>query len=414
MNIEFYIARRIFSVKGEHNKISRPVVNIAVAGISLGMIIMILAIAIVTGFKKEIRSKVVGFGGSMQIVNYDLNYSFESVPVDKNQSFYPELENEKGINHIQIFATKAGIIKTEEELEGVIFKGISSDFNWDFFNKNMVKGESFVLSDTGKTNKIVISKVLSDLLKIDVGDEVFAYFIQNPPRMRKFVVSGIFNTRLVEFDKMFVLADIRHIQKLNDWSDNQISGFEVFIDNFNDLDKMTTVVKQRVGYGFNADGSKLRVISIIEKYPHLFDWMNLFNTNVWVILILMTVVAGFNMVSGLLIIILERTRMIGTLKALGATNNSIRKIFLYNIGFMVIKGMIWGNIIGLLICLIQKYTGIITLDPESYYVDVVPVSINYLYILLLNLGTLLLTMTMLILPSLIISRITPVKAIKFN
>lgn len=375
---------------------------------------MIISIEVVTGFKKEIRNKVIGFGSHIQIINYDANYSFESVPINKNQDFYPQLIKNEKIKHVQIFATKPGIIKTDEEMQGVVFKGVGSDFDWSFFSSNLIDGKCFSVVDTSKTNDVVISASIAGMLKLKVGDSFIAYFIQDPPRTRKFTVSGIYKTGLVEFDEIFVLADIGHVQKLNDWTKEQVSGFEVIIDDFDDLDEMTAFVNKKAGFRFFEDGSKLKVQSIIEKYPHFFDWMRLFDTNVWVILVLMTTVAGFNMVSGLLIIILERTKMIGILKAVGAENMSIRKIFLYNAAFLIGKGMFWGNLIGISICLVQKYTGLISLDPESYYVDTVPININIIHLLMLNAGTLIATFGMLIVPSMIISRISPIKAIQFN
>ncbi len=413
MNTELYIARKIFSNK-EGDRISRPIVNIAIIGIALGLIVMILTITIVAGFKSEIRQKVVGFGSHIQITNYDTNLSFETKPVSKNQDFYPSIEKKDGIKHIQVFATIPGVIKTNNEIQGIILKGIDKDFDWSFFNKNIVEGSSFAVSDTGKTNKTIISKTLANMLNLKTGDTYYSYFIQEPPRVRKFVVEGIYETGLLEFDKIFVFADIAHVQKLNNWTGDMISGFEVLIDNYDELDEMEHLVFNEAGTKFDNNGNKLKVQSIKRRYPHFFAWIKLFDTNVWVILILMTVVAGFNMVSGLLIIILERTRMIGILKSLGAENFSIRKIFLYNAAFLTGKGMIWGNIAGIGLCLIQYYTGFIKLDASSYYVDRVPIEINLLSLLLLNLGTLIATIAMIVIPSIVISRISPVKAIRFN
>ncbi len=413
MNTELYIARRIFSNKEIKPRISRPIVNIAVIGIALGFIIMILAISIVSGFKKEIRQKVVGFGSHIQITNYDANYSFETVPISKNQDFYPGITYIKGIKNIQIFATKVGVLKTDTEIQGVILKGIGSDFDWSFFEKNIVEGKSFRVSDTAKTNKILISKKIASLLNLKVGDKLSAYFIQDPPRIRKFHIEGIYETGLMEFDEMFAIVDIGHVQKLNDWDNDQISGFEILINDYNELDNMKMAVFNIAGTKFDKTGSKLKVQSVKEKYPYFFAWIRLFDTNVWVILILMTLVAGFNMVSGLLIIILERTKMIGILKSIGAENASVRKIFLYNAMFLTGKGLLWGNVIGIAICLLQHYTGLFPLDPESYYVNTVPINLNISSILLLNIGTLLVTTIMMVIPSFVITKISPIKAIQF-
>lgn len=414
MNTELFIAKRLISGEKSSTRISRPIVFIAIIGISLGLAVMIIATAIVTGFKNEIRDKVIGFGAHIQILNYDSNTSFETKPVIKNQEFYPQMVNLPGIKHIQVFGTKAGIIKTETDIQGVVLKGVGSDFDWTFFKRNLTDGVAFRVTDTIKTNKVLISKYIAQLLKLKVGDSFSMYFVQEPPRIRKFTVSGLYETSLEEFDKIYVIADIGHIQKLNNWSDNEVSGFEILLDNFEDLEEMTWVVQQEVGFGFEEDGSRLKIRNIIRKYPQIFDWLNLQDMNVWIILILMLIVAGFNMVSGLMILILERTNMIGILKAVGTQNWSIRKVFLYQSAYLVAKGLFYGNIIGIGLCLLQHYFGIIKLDESSYYLSTVPINFNLLYILGLNLGTLLLTVLMLIIPSYLISRISPVKAIRFD
>jgi len=414
MNTELFIAKRLISGEESSTRISRPIVFIAIIGIALGLAVMIIATAIVTGFKNEIRNKVIGFGAHIQILNYDSNTSFETKPVKKNQEFYPQMVNLPGIKHIQVFGTKAGIIRTETDIQGVVLKGVGSDFDWTFFERNLTDGVAFRVTDTIKTNKVLISKYIAQLLKLKVGDSFSMYFVQDPPRMRKFTISGIYETSLEEFDKIYVIADIGHIQKLNNWSDNEVSGFEILLDNFEDLEEMTWVVQQEVGFGFEEDGSKLKIRNIIRKYPQIFDWLNLQDMNVWIILILMLIVAGFNMVSGLMILILERTNMIGILKAVGTQNWSIRKVFLYHSAYLVTKGLFYGNIIGIGLCLLQHYFGIIKLDESSYYLSTVPINFNLLYILGLNLGTLVLTVLMLIIPSYLISRISPVKAIRFD
>jgi len=414
VNTELFIAKRIFSDKSVKKSISQPIMTIAIIGIALGLAVMILSVAIVTGFKSEISNKIIGFGSHIQIVNYDTNISFETEPINKEQSFYSDIDNLSGIQNIQEFATKAGIIKTKTDIQGVVLKGVGSDFDWSFFDQNMVDGKSFRVSDSSKTNDIIISKYIANLLKLKVGDKIIAYFIQEPMRMRPFVISGIYETSLAEFDEKFAMIDIKHIQRLNNWNDNQISGFEVLITDFSKLDQMTEDVRDIVGFHFNPDGSKLKVLSIKEKYPQMFDWLELTDMNVWVILILMIAVAGFNMVSGLLIIILERTNMIGILKAMGTKNWSIRKIFLYQSGFIISKGLLWGNVIGLAICFLQVQFQIFKLDPVSYYLEAVPINLKLWHILALNAGTLITTVLMLIIPSYIISRLSPEKTIKFN
>ncbi|MCG8411509.1 MAG: ABC transporter permease [Bacteroidales bacterium] len=414
MNTELFIARRIFSDKSVKKSISQPIMKIAIIGIALGLAVMILSVAIVTGFKSEISNKVIGFGSHIQILNYDTNISFETAPINRQQVFYDDIKNLKEINNIQAFAIKAGIIKTKNEIQGVVLKGVDSDFNWSFFDQNIIEGNSFRISDSTKTNKILISDYIAKRLNLTVGDKIIAYFIQTPPRMRTFIIEGIYRTSLSQFDEKFVFVDIKHIQKLNNWDKNQISGFEVLINDFTKVDKATKDVNDIVGFTFNPDGSKFKVIGIKEKYSQIFNWLELTNLNVWIILTLMTLVAGFNMISGLLIIILERTNMIGILKAIGTKNWSIRRIFLYQSGFIISKGLLWGNIIGLVICLIQMHFGIIKLDPSSYYLNAVPINLKLWHVIALNLGTLCATILMLIIPSYIISRLSPEKTIRFN
>ncbi len=414
MNTELFIAKRIFSDKGAKKGISQSIVTIAVIGIALGLAVMILSVAIVTGFKSEISNKVIGFGSHIQILNYDTNVSFETKPINKQQAFYSDIDNLVGIKKIQEFGIKAGIIKTDTDIQAIVLKGIGSDFDWSFFNQNMVEGETFYVNDSIKTNDIIISKHIATLLKLKTGDKIIAYFIQEPARMRSFTITGIYETSLKEFDEKFALIDIKHIQKLNSWTDDQISGFEVLIENFSQIDKMTEDVRDIVGFHFNPDGTKLKVLSIKQKYPQMFDWLNLTDMNVWIILILMISVSGFNMVSGLLILILERTNMIGILKAIGTKNWSIRKIFLYQSGLLISKGLLWGNVIGLLICGVQAKFQIFKLDASSYYLDAVPINLKIWHILALNSGTLIITIIMLVVPSYIISRLSPEKTIRFN
>jgi lipoprotein-releasing system permease protein len=414
MNTELFIARRIVSYRRDENRISRPIVTIAILGIALGLAAMIISTATVTGFKNQIRDKVIGFGSHIQILNFDSNTSYETSPVNIEQTFIPEINSLPGVNHIQVFATKAGIIKTEKEIQGVVLKGIGSDFDWKFLRENLVDGNIFVVTDTSKTNKVLISKNISDLLHLKVNDSFIMYFIQDPPRMRKFIIEGVYETSLEDFDKLFILADIGHIQKLNNWSGDQVSGFEISIDNFNDIEEMAWQIQGIVGFDLTENGTRMRIQSIIDKYPQIFDWLNLQDMNVWIILVLILLVAGFNMVSSLLILILERTNMIGILKALGTQNWSIRKIFLYQSAYLITKGMFWGNLIGIVLCLIQYHFGIIKLDQASYYLTEVPINIDLIIIATLNTGTLILTVLMLIIPSYLISRISPVKTIKFD
>ncbi len=414
MNLELFIAKRItLNNKGEGN-ISHPIISIAKISITLGVSVMILAVAIVTGFKSEITNKVIGFGSHIQITNYDNNSSFETQPIEKNTISIAGIENIPGVLHIQSFATKPGILKTKSDIQGIVLNGIGKDYDWSFFNKHLVEGKTIQLSDSTKSNDILISEKLSSLLRLSVGDKLAVYFIQQPPRVRSFTVAGIYNTGMDEFDKLFLICDIQHIQKLNDWSENQVSGYEIFIENFDDIDLIEQQVKGITATSFTDDGAGLKVRSILSKYPQIFSWLDMLDMNVWIILSLMILVAGFNMVSGLLIIILEKTNMIGILKALGTENWSIRKIFLYQSAMLIGKGMLWGNIIGISICLLQYYFEIIPLDPTDYYVDTVPINLKISHLILLNIGSLIVTVSMLLVPSYLITKITPAKAIKFD
>ena len=414
MNLPYFIAQRLIKGRREETSFSRPVNVIAIIGIAMGLAVMILAVSILTGFKQQIRDKIVGFGSNIQILNFDTNLSLETIPVSDSVSFIPEIKQMPGISHIQVFATKAGIIKTGDAIQGVVLKGVGSDFDWRFFESNIVDGSVFTVTDTGRSNQVIISKKISDMLRLKTGDSFAMYFVQDPPRSRKFTVSGIYETSLEEFDKMYVYCDIGHIKRLNGWEDDQVSGFEIFIDDFDDLDGMTKAVRDVVGYRLVENEPQFRVTNIRQRYPQIFDWLNFQDLNVIIIITLMLLVAGFNMISGLLILILEKTNMIGIFKALGSENGTIRKVFLYQAAYLIGKGLLWGNIIGIGLALIQLKTGLITLDPSSYYIKMVPVNLELSHILLLNAGTMAAIILMLLIPSQLISRIAPVKAIKYD
>jgi lipoprotein-releasing system permease protein len=414
MNFPYFIAQRLIKGRSEETSFSRPINVIAIIGIATGLAVMILAVAILTGFKQEIRDKVVGFGSNIQIMNFDSNISYETTPISDTQSFVPEIKKLPGVKHIQVFATKAGIIKTDEEIQGVVLKGVGSDFDWSYFSSNIVDGSVFAVSDSSRTDKVIISKKLSDMLKLRTGDSFAMHFIQDPPRMRKFTISGIYETSLEEFDKVYIFCDIGHIQRLNGWDETMVSGFEIYINDFDDLETMTQRVRDIVGYKISEEETRYKVTNIRSKYPQIFDWLNFQDINVIIIIVLMLVVAGFNMISGLLILILEKTNMIGILKALGSEDKSIRKVFLYQAAYLIGKGLIWGNIVGLGLAYLQLKTGLITLDPASYYIKTVPINIELGHILLLNAGTMLTIIIILLVPSQLISRITPVKAIRYD
>lgn len=417
MNIDLYIARRIFSAKENRNNLSHRIVNIALFGIVLGLVVLILSVAIVTGYKSEVGRKVIGFGSHLQIVNLDSNQSYETTPISQDQPFLPDLKKTEGIRHVQIFATKPGIIRTDDEIQAVVLKGIGPDFDWSFFEENKVEGSRFQVQDTIRSNQVWMSKQMADLLKLKLGDDLIMFFIYGSeviPRQRKFQLAGIYKTSLEEFDRLFVLVDINHIRKLNNWKDDEVSGYEILVNNFNTLSDQEKAVHNLLLRNTVANGPVLQVVSIREKYRHIFDWLGLLDMNVWVILTLMVLVAGFNMVSGLLVIILERAQMIGILKAMGARDWSIRKVFLYFSVMLILKALVLGNILGIGICLIQQYTHVLKLDPTSYYLEYIPINLTISHLVLLNVGTIFITMLMLLLPSYFITKVSPEKIIRFE
>jgi lipoprotein-releasing system permease protein len=409
-----FIATRLTFNKERHSSFSGPIIRISVIGIALSLAVMIIAVATVTGFKSEIRKKIIGFGSHIQIINYDANNSFETEPISKKQPFLPLLNTLPGIRHVQVFATKPGIIKTKADIQGAIAKGVGSDFDWSFFSSNLLEGSLFKVNDSIKTDQVVISKYFSDLLKLKPGDRFAMYFIDDRPRGRSFTVSGIYRTSLMEFDKQFILVDIGHLQNLNNWDSTQVSGFEILINDYSKLDEVTSEVFNIAGLSFTGDGSKLRIINVRERYPQIFDWLELIDKNVWVLLGLMLIVSAFNMISGLLIIILDRTTMIGILKALGMNNQGVRSIFLYQSVYLMVKGLFWGNLVGIGICLSQYYFKFLKLNPESYFLEYVPVNFNLSHIIMLNAGTLIITLIVLTFPTMVIAKIDPSRTIRFD
>lgn len=416
MSTERFIAKRII-FGGSSNQLSRPIVQISVLGIILGLAVMILAVAVVSGFQGEIKKKLIGFNSHIIISNYDDNVSAEPKAISKLQPFLDDLENDQDIKHISVYATKNGIIKTKTENEGILLKGIDKDYDWTFIDQNFVEGHGFVPADT-VSKSIVISKYLSDKLNLKLNDKMIIYFIvdrfdslgtklRTESSAKDFYISGIYETGFEDIDKTLVLSDIRRIQKMNGWSVNEIAGFEIAINDYKKIDEIGYRVDALIGQGLVAQ-------TIKQTNPAIFSWLDMMDMHAIIIIILMVIVAGINMMSALLILILERTNMIGILKAMGATNGSIQKIFLYNAVYLIGKGMVWGNIIGISIALIQQRFGIFTLDAETYYISQIPIELNIIHVLLLNAGTLVCCILMLIIPSFIISRITPVKAIRFS
>jgi len=411
LNYELFIAKRIIAAKEYKSSISSPIIKIAIIAIALGMIIMMISIATGIGLQQKIREKLSGFNGHVQITNFDNNNSEITLePISKNQDFYPNFTNISGISNVQVFATKAGIIRTETDFEGIILKGVSNDYNWDFFKEYLVEGELPIISDS-ISNKVLISRDISNKLGIYLKDKFNVFFIKQDqnkrPNLRVFEVSGIYDTGFQDFDGNFIIGDLVHIQKMNKWSNEEVGGFEVLLTDFDELGEKSNEI-------YASTASTLNSMNIIERYPSIFEWIRLFDNNIMLIIVIMVFVAGINMITALLVLILERTQMIGILKALGSNTTSIRKVFLYNAGYLILKGLFWGNIIGISLLLLQKLTGVISLNPETYYVREVPVYLDFGYILVLNIGTLLLCLLMLIIPTLIISKVNPSKSIKFE
>lgn len=414
MNLELFIARKIhFSKQGERQA-TPPAIRIAMIGIALGLAVMILSVAIVIGFKKEVRNKVIGFGSHIQITNFDNNSSYQTMPIAVSDSFLVALKERSGIRHVETFATKPGILKTETDFQGIVLKGVDRQYDWSFFQKNLKEGEVFQLDSAKRSSDVIISRYLSDLVGLKVGDSFLTYFVEEDVRARKFHITGIYETGFADYDKLFVIADIRQVKRLNGWSDDQVSGVELLVDDYGQVDSLAENLYFELMDKQDREGNTYYVRSIKELNLMIFSWLEVLDINVVVILVLMLAVAGFTMISGLLIIILERTNMIGILKALGENNRSIRKIFLYVSFFLIGKGMLWGNVIGISLCLLQSYTHLIKLDSSIYYLDAVPVDLNVVSLALLNIGTLLVSMLMMLGPSYLITRISPAKSIRFE
>ena len=411
MNFEFFIARRIIASKDYKSSISAPIIKIAITAIALGIIMMLISIATGVGLQKKIREKVSAFNGDIIITNFDTNFSNDSQnPISKKQDFYPTFKNIDGIKHVQITASKGGVIRTETDFEGVVVKGVGNDYDWEYFKDYLTEGK---LPDfKGDLNEdILISEYLANRLHLKLGDKVTTFFLNDEvsktPRSRGFDIAGIYNSGFQQFDEQFIITDIRHIQRLNKWEEDQIGAFEVFVNDFDQIIPIGNEV-------YNETGSTLDTQTIRQKYASIFEWLDLFDFNIIMIIGIMILVAGINMITALLVLILERTQMIGILKALGSSDWSVRKVFIYNAMYLIGVGLFWGNIIGVGLLLIQKYGKVFKLNPDTYYVNEAPVYLNWDYILILNAGTFLLCLLMLLIPSFIISKISPVKAIRFE
>ena len=413
MNLEYFIARRLVTAKNYKSSISAPIIKIAIIAIAIGIVMMIIAVATGVGLQDKIREKVSAFNGHIIISNFDDNESEVSVePISIKQDFYPHFKSVKGISHVQAVASKAGIIRTGEAFEGIVLKGVGKEYKWDVIGEYMVAGRLPNFKQD-INSEVILSQYLADRLKLKVGDKFNTFFMKEGgngmPNLRRFELVGIYNSGFQEFDAIYMFGDIRHVQRMNKWKNGEVGSFELFIDDFSKIRE-----KGQEVYESDEVPSTFNTKTIEEKYFNIFEWLKLFDINIIVIITIMVVVATINMVVALLVLILERTQMVGILKAVGAANWSIRKIFLYNAAYLILKGLFWGNIIGISLLLIQKYFGIIKLPPENYYVTVAPVAIDIPAILLINIGTIIICITLLLIPSYIITRISPVKVLRFD
>lgn len=415
MNFPLFIARKINGNEDKGRKVSKPAIRIATLGVAIGLAVMIVSVCVVLGFKHTIRDKVVGFGSHITVANFNSFQRSENYPIVVNDSLKRTLMQTQGVRHVQRYAYTQGILKTDDDFLGVMLKGVGSDFDSTFIHQNMVAGSIPAFSDVKSQQKILLSKAIAEKLDLKVGDRIYAYFVnEQGVRTRRFTISGIYETNLKQFDSQICFTDLYTTNKLNGWQTEQCSGAEVQVNDFEQLDAVALNILNKVKGKTDRYGDSYSTATIMEQNPQIFSWLDLMDLNVWIILVLMVSVAGVTMISGLLIIILERTQMIGIMKAMGTKNAQIRHIFLWFATFIIGKGLLWGNLVGLGLVFLQKYTGLVTLDPKTYYVSTVPVELNVLLILALNLATLLICVFVLIAPSYLISHIHPAKTMHYE
>ena len=431
MNLPLFIARRIhFSDNKNKKKVSKPAVRIALCGIALGLAVMLLSLAIVVGFKNEVGRKVMGFGSHIQITSLTNNKTYDLPPITYSDTLIEAINKVPNVSYTQICATKPAIIKTKTDFQGIVLKGVDTNYNWDFFKEYLKEGELPAMSKSAgdglgdnpvdgsavemPSNEVLISSKQADALKLKVGDKFICYFIQDQVRLRQFTISGIYSTGLADFDKLFVVADIQHIRMLNNWDNKTATSIEIFVKDLNILEETSYNIFLTTANNFTGNYNPYYTRHIYELQPQIFGWLDLLDLNMVIILILMFSVATFTMISGLLILILEKTTLIGTLKVLGANNWTIRKIFLYQASFLIGKAMLWGNVIGLGMYFIQKYLKVVKLDPEIYFVDYAPVELIPWQAIALNIGVGVAILCILVIPSYLIAKISPAKSIKFE
>ena len=415
MNFSFFIAHKLYKDKGGRQHVSRPAITIATAGVAIGLAVMLLSVFVVLGFKHTIRDKVIGFGSHIQVTNFMTQMSSDQAPIAMNDSMMKVIGGIEGVKHVERFAYKQGILKTDSDFLGVMFEGVAQEYDTTFIHQNMVAGSIPKFSDSQSGNHILISQNIADKLKVNAGDRIFAYFIdENGVRMRRFTIQGIYQTNLSQYDQVMCFADLYTTVKLNAWQPDQVSGAAITVNDFKQLDEVESRFVEKINRTEDRYGETYATQTIRDINPQIFSWLDLLDMNVWIILVLMVSVAGVTMISGLLIIILERTTMIGVLKALGTRNKTIRHIFLWFAAFIIGRALLIGNAIALGMALLQQRTGIIKLDPATYYVSTVPVEINIPLLIILNVATLLISLFVLIAPSYLISHIHPAKSMRYE
>lgn len=415
MDWKLFVARRIYRSKEGEKEVSKPAILIATWGIAIGLAVMIVAVAVVVGFKHEVRDKVVGLGSDITITHFDALKSYETIPVMMGDSLMNDLQATEGVKHVQRYSTKPGMIMTDDNFLGMVLKGVAQEYDWTFLRKHLLEGEIPVFSDSASTNRTLISRTIANKLNIHTGDKLYTYYIEGENvRARRLEVAGIYQTNFSLYDDLFLLTDLHTVNRLNNWKGDRVTGVELEVVDYDRLEDVKENIREKVDLQVNSYGNTYYTQTVEENNPQIFAWLDLLDMNVWVILILMTGVAGFTMISGLLIIILERTNMIGILKAIGADNLAIRKIFLSFSVFLIGQGMLWGNLIGLAFVMVQSQFRLFKLDSATYYVDSVPVEFNVWWWVLLNVCTLLVSVLMLVGPSYLITRIHPAKSIRFE
>ena len=415
-SLNLFIAKRLIDGAPQGRRFSGPAIRVATAAVALGMVVMIISVAVGLGFKMEIRDKIVGFGSHVQLTGYSLNSSFETPPLPYDSALVADVVRVPGVRALQPYVTKPGIIKTDDAFQGIALKGVDSSFHWDFINSCLVEGEVLELPDSAKSDGIVLSRSLASTLNLSLGDPVRMFFVNAyGVRARRFTIRGIFDSHFDEFDNSLAYVDMRHLVQLNDWQPGTISGYEVLLESFDLMDDVTdSLASIAMSHVSSDDDDVIRVADIRRLQPQIFGWLALLDQNILVIIVLIIAVAGLNMVSGLLILILEHTNAIGILKAVGASNSLLRNVFVLMALKIVGKGLLIGNAVGVGLCLVQKFTGVVSLDPHNYYLDSVPVLLSLPHLVLLNVGTALLAFVLLLGPSGLVARISPVKAIRFN